>query len=346
MNKKVVLAYIAIVLAMIGNCLSSPLQRYSLAMGAQTEAIVFWRYLMATVLLIPFFLKKEERTGVKNIFSMKKVLLLLMVAAVAKTLQSIFWVETIKNTSVFVGTTLAQTYPLMAALGAYIFLKEKTPWTAIIGILISLFGMVMVGVIDMQEATGNFLGILYATLNTVAYTAYMLINRGVHTRGSFPLIDLLFVQFATNTVVALVIALAKGVPLGPFPAEVYFQLLLLCIISTALTQFFHVFGLKYVTPVTQSMICVSEPIVTAFIAFFTLGEIPTIGTVIGSLIVMGGMAWCFIAVEKDKKKHLAAPIPDPTPPEGEAEELLPELEEILEEPVSTETLGESSSKTG
>ena len=303
-NNKIVLAYIATVTTMIFACMTGPWQKMALNYGVPTEAIVFLKSFLSLLLLLPFYVRSENRKDMKQILSTKAIIGVLVLASVAKCFNSVFWVEALKGTSVFVVTIIAQLHPLATALGAYLFLKEKTPVSAIFGMLICILGLVAVGIIDAQDAGGSrLMGLVYAALSTTLFSVYMLINRGVHQKGTFCLPNLLIVQFATMSAITLVMGIAKGVDFGPYPIEAYLPLVMLALFASLLAQLCNVFSLRYIPASTQSTLCLLEPMVAAILAFLMLGEIPTLGTVVGSLIVMVGMAWYFYALRRDKKKQ-------------------------------------------
>lgn len=307
-DNKVFFAYVATVTTMIFACMTGPWQKMALNYGVPTEAIVFLKSFLSFLLLLPFYARQENRRDMKRILSTRSIIGVLVLASVAKCFNSVFWVEALKGTSVFVVTIIAQLHPLATALGAYLFLGEKTPFSAVCGMLICILGLVTVGIIDAQDASGNrLMGLVYAALSTTLFSVYMLINRGVHQKGTFCLPNLLIIQFGTMSVITLIMGIAKGVNFGPYPLQAYVPLLMLALFASLLAQFCNVFSLRYIPASTQSTLCLLEPMVAAILAFLMLGEIPTLGTVIGSLIVMAGMAWYFYALHRNRKKLAPAP---------------------------------------
>ena len=85
----------------------------------------------------------------------------------------LFWFFTFKIMDSGISATILSFYPVMVALGMFIFYKEKLAWGTIAGMLLAFGG---IAILCHPGNGGNicFEGIVYIFLSALAYTVYII----------------------------------------------------------------------------------------------------------------------------------------------------------------------------
>ncbi len=120
-------------------------------------AIAAYRLGLASLLLSPVAL---SRKGYGKILRGRWKLLFL--TGLFLGLHFIFWVASLKYTSVASSVVIVSTHPIFVALGSYLFLREGVSTLTIVGILLSTAGAVIIGLSDFTLSTHAAMGDLLA----------------------------------------------------------------------------------------------------------------------------------------------------------------------------------------
>ena len=133
-----------IVVGVIGISLSSIFVKWSEAPSAVTAAS---RLLWTVILMTPIVL---GRGSVRKEFgkSSKKTVLLSVLSGLFLAIHFVVWFESLQHTSVASSTVIVCTEVIWVALGYCLFLKGKISVKAIVAILITLVGSVLIAYAD------------------------------------------------------------------------------------------------------------------------------------------------------------------------------------------------------
>jgi drug/metabolite transporter (DMT)-like permease len=197
---------------------------------------------------------------------------------------------------------LVTTTPLWVTLLAPIFLGEKTPRVAFLGLGIALLGGLIIAGTDVcfwesgrlacqfsqgSSALRTLLGDLLALLGALAGAFYLMIGR--HLRNKVSLTPYVFLVYsAAGLVLAAAMMIFEGVP-PRFPGKVYLWLFLLAVVPQLLGHSIFNWSLKYLPTGYVAVNLLGEPVGSIILAYFFLSEVPPAAKIIGAILILAGI---------------------------------------------------------
>lgn len=284
---------IMIVVGVLGISLSSIFVKFSTAPSAVTAA---YRLLWTVLILTPVvFSKKESRQELKNL--PKKSLVLSIISGAFLALHFVLWFESLSHTTVASSTTIVCTEVIWVALGYLFVLKGRLSPFAILAILITLGGSVLIAYSDSSGQSGLY-GDILALLAALAVAVYTLIGGILREKTSTTVYT--YVVYLSCAFVLLVTCLVQRHNLFAFGFSAPLVGLLLSLFSTILGHSIFSWCLRYFSPAFVSASKLCEPVVSAIIAAFIFSEIPTLLQIIGAVLVIGGVLF-YSLIEKKRQ---------------------------------------------
>lgn len=276
---------IMIVIGIMGISLSSIFVRYSQAPSVVTAA---YRLLWTVALMAPVvFLSGPRR---EELFSTdKKTALLCAVSGIFLALHFVLWFESLRHTSVASSTTIVCTEVIWVALGFCIFLGGKLSAKAVLAIVITLAGSMLIAWSDSASEGNHLYGDFLALLAAIVVAVYTLIGRVARTTTSTTIYT--FIVYLFSAVTLVLITLFQGCSLTGYGASGIVVGLLLAVFSTILGHSIFSWCLKFLSPTFVSASKLCEPVVAALFAVFLFGEIPDILQIAGGLVILGGVLY-------------------------------------------------------
>ena len=276
---------IMIVIGIMGISLSSIFVRYSQAPSVVTAA---YRLLWTVALMAPVvFLSGPRR---EELFSTdKKTALLCAVSGIFLALHFVLWFESLRHTSVASSTTIVCTEVIWVALGFCIFLGGKLSAKAVLAIVITLAGSMLIAWSDSASEGNHLYGYFLALLAAIVVAVYTLIGRVARTTTSTTIYT--FIVYLFSAVTLVLITLFQGCSLTGYGASGIVVGLLLAVFSTILGHSIFSWCLKFLSPTFVSASKLCEPVVAALFAVFLFGEIPGILQIAGGLVILGGVLY-------------------------------------------------------
>jgi drug/metabolite transporter (DMT)-like permease len=270
---------------------------------AQQEApslvIAAVRLSLASLALAPFALlqhKNEIRSLTRREW---------MLAALAGLFLSVHfatWITSLEYTTVVSSVVLVSTGPLWVALLSPIFLKETPTRWVWIGMTLALIGGITVGLGDSCSLTdarltcpplsdllagSAFFGNFLALLGALTVAGYLMIGRNLRTKIS--LVPYIFIVYGVAAIALIIYMLAAGeTPFG-YPAITYVWMLCLALIPQLIGHSTYNWALRYMPASLVSVTTLGEPIGSAILAFFLLGESPSGLTLLGGTFILAGI---------------------------------------------------------
>lgn len=276
---------IMIVIGIMGISLSAIFVRYSQAPSVVTAA---YRLLWTVALMAPVvFLSGPRR---EELFSTdKKTALLCAVSGIFLALHFVLWFESLRHTSVASSTTIVCTEVIWVALGFCIFLGGKLSAKAVLAIVITLSGSMLIAWSDSASEGNHLYGDFLALLAAIVVAVYTLIGRVARTTTSTTIYT--FIVYLFSAVTLVLITLFQGCSLTGYGASGIVVGLLLAVFSTILGHSIFSWCLKFLSPTFVSASKLCEPVVAALFAVFLFGEIPGILQIAGGLVILGGVLY-------------------------------------------------------
>lgn len=261
--------------------------------------LAFWRdgfvvltLLPALALLRPSLLRVDRRH-----------LGYLMAYGLVLALFNSLWTLSVALNGAAVATVLAYCSGAFTALLGWAILREQLGWAKVLVVALSLGGCVLVsGAVDAQAWRGSLLSALGGVTAGLLYAIYSLMGRSAAQRGIDPWTTVLYV-FGFATVFLLIANLFPGGLLpgaATHPADFFWLgdawagwgiLFLLAAGPTVMGYGLYTVSLSLLPSSVANLIVTSEPAMTAVIAYILLGERLGGLQIVGSLMILGGVAF-------------------------------------------------------
>lgn len=260
-----------------------------------TPATVVWlRMALATLLLAPF-----AATGIaRGPRPSRPQLGLMLLAGILLGGHFLLWTASLGLTSVAASVLLVSLHPLLVAPAARRMLGERVPLHSAIGLALALAGTLVTCVGDLRISPGAVIGDGLALAGAVCLAGYLLIGRGV--RGSLGVAPYSVAVYAVVAVTAVVTAAAQGGLHAP-SGRTLLACLALAAVCTIGGHTVYNWALKHVRALAVSTSFLGEPPLAAILAVAILGSVPPLPTVIGGVLILGGLAISLRALQRDPR---------------------------------------------
>ncbi len=274
----------ALAVAIVAVSTSAILVRWS---EAPNLVKAFYRVLFTTLLLTPLAVGRYRQSFGRLT---PRDLLTSGVIGMALAVHFAAWFESLDWTSVAASVTLVQSQPIFVAVGAAAFLDERIDRRTVVGIVIALGGMAVM-TLPGSALTGPrpVLGNTLAVIGAVMAAIYVLAGRSLRQR--IDLIPYVIVVYSVCAVTLLVVTIADGitVALTAYPPREWLLFLGMAIGPGVFGHTVINWSLKHIESSVVSVSLLGEPVGSAILAAWLLAEIPGLPTLVGGLVVLGGI---------------------------------------------------------
>ncbi|MEC3882447.1 DMT family transporter [Halobacillus sp. HZG1] len=269
-----------------------------LAGDAPAAMIAFYRLAIAVGIMAPYVLWKHfDEIKQTN----KKDWILAILSGVFLAFHFILWFESLDYTTVASSVVLVALQPVFAFIGTYLFFKERFTIGAILSLVITLTGSVIIGWGDFQISGTALFGDLLALLGAVTVTGYFLLGQNLRKRQS--IMTYTFIAYGMAAVTLLIYNLALGYSFTGYDGDQWLIFLGLAIIPTFFGHTLFNWTLKWLSTSTISMAVLVEPIGASILAYWILGEgITWTQWLGGSIVLFGLMMFILSTMQKAKPK--------------------------------------------
>jgi len=261
---------------------SSILIRWS---SAPAAVIGMYRLCLTVLLLLP--LAARQRRQVRNIS--RQDMLLLVVAGIFLAFHFLFWIESLKLTSVASSMIFISLQPLFVMLGAFVWFRERTSLRTLFGTGLALAGSVFIALGDVGTGGHHLTGDALSLLGTMAISGYMLVGQSVRGRLSASLYN--GIVFAVAAVVLWFYNVITKTPMTGYGHRDWTLFVLLALIPTLFGHALFNWLLRYVSAAAISMTILGEPVGAMALAWVLLGEPLLPYQVAGALLTLAGVGW-------------------------------------------------------
>lgn len=252
---------------------------------APEPAMAFYRVLFTTAILLPLAPRYREEFRALG----RRDLVAAVAAGVALAAHFAVWFESVDRTTIAASVTLVQTAPVFVAIGAWTLLDERLSRSMVAGILIAALGAVLMSAGGLMEGGGPepVLGNTLAVVGAIMAAAYVLAGRTVRQRVS--LVPYVVVVYSVCTIILAAYVRGSGVAFSGYPPHEWLLFLGMAVGPGLFGHTVVNWALEYVESSVVSVTLVGEPVVSAILALVIFAEIPTVGTIVGGVVVLGGI---------------------------------------------------------
>ncbi|MCF6092965.1 DMT family transporter [Microaerobacter geothermalis] len=264
---------------------------------APAPIIATYRLLFTFLLMTPIFLLfyRHELKDIK-----KKDWIFSTLSGVFLAFHFILWFESLNYTSVASSVVLVTLQPLFSVIGAYFLFKERVPMKAILGGSLAIAGSFFIGWGDFKIGGMALFGDILALLGAIMVTAYWLCGQDIRKRLS--LITYTYVVYGASSLTLVIYNLALGYSFFPYPTMDWVYFLSLALFPTLLGHTLFNWAIRWLNASTISMSILGEPIGSAILAYFILGEVINTTQYIGGALILFGI-YAFIKWNEQTKTN-------------------------------------------
>ena len=254
----------------------------------------FYRMAIATVIILPFAIYRKK-------LHLKNFKILLPIAACGFLFASdiAVWNISIQNSSATQATLLTNLSPIWVGVFSLIFLNFRPRKSFWLGTAIALFGMtVFVGVetiLNLQLDFAFFLGILSGVL----YALYILVSKTVLKK--LEVITFITYSMIFSTIFLLVINVIFGEQFFGFSNEGWFSLFVQGIVCQLVAWLLISYATQNMRATRVSLSLLSQAIFATILAAVFVNEKITSIQMIGSIIILAGIATTFYEKKVEEK---------------------------------------------
>ena len=246
--------------------------------------IATYRLSIAALILTGISLKQKS---ILYDLNKKKELFLTLIAGIALSMHFVFWIESLRLTSVASSVVLVYTSPIWTAVISHFFLREDISSNLIFGILISIVGVALIAysgaAVGISASKGNLLALLGGLMAGIYLSLGRILRRNKSTiaySGSV---------YLTAAVILFMISIISGRALTGYSFDMYILLLMIGIIPQLLGHTSFNWALKHRSAVSVSVLMLGEPVGATLLAAIFLLEFPSGGELFGGGILLTGI---------------------------------------------------------
>jgi drug/metabolite transporter (DMT)-like permease len=263
---------------------------------APSLVIAAWRLSLASLLLAPIAVTRH-RHELSSLH--RRELELALLSGLFLAIHFAAWITSLAYTTVASSVVLVSTVPLWVALLSPITIKEPMTKPVLVGMILALLGGAIVGMSDSCSLEAGrlacpswsefiqgkaFLGDFLALVGAIAAAGYLIIGRSLRARVS--LISYVFVVYGMAAIALVVIMLAAGDRPFGYPPITYLWFLLLALVPQLIGHSTYNWALGYLSVAYVSIALLGEPIGSTILAYFLLGEIPSLFKIVGAVLIL------------------------------------------------------------
>jgi drug/metabolite transporter (DMT)-like permease len=253
-----------------------------LALPAPPVTTGFYRMLFATLLLGAWLALRRERVPFRG-----RAAVVAVAAGVFLGLDLAMWHTSIVLTTVAMATLLVNTTPLYVGLWAALVERVRFEARFLLGALLALAGTVLLLGVP-QTGAGDLRGAALALAAALCYAGYLLLMRDAR-RGTATA-PLLFLSSASATATLGLAAAVRGDAFAGFSAGSWGAMLGAAVLSQLGGQMGVVWSLRYLPATVTSVALLAQPVGTALLGWWLLGEAITSLEALGGGVVLAGIA--------------------------------------------------------
>ncbi len=272
--------------------------------GFYPFALIFYRFLIASVFFLLYFL----RSGFPHL-SKNQHLRLLLLSLFEPVLYFLFETFGLQRTTASEASLIIALIPVGVTIFSHVFLKEKISWIGKTGIFLSILGItiLVIGGNGLPWAAGSNLGGNILILGAVVSAAfYTILSRNLGQE--VPSAQITGFQFFYGTLFFLPLFLIFPKTIDPFPTPAFGALLFLALGATLTAFLCYNYALSKVKAAAASVFINGIPVVTAFTGWIVLGERLGGLQFLGAAIVILGVSLTTRG-KKDAKKETPLAFP-------------------------------------
>ena len=220
----------------------------------------------------------------------KTVILLLLGLGFTFLVFLSLWAWSITQTSMGISTVLHNFTPIFTTLSAWIFFGQRFEEKFLIGMVITIVGIVFIGIGDIQITNGindKTLGDVAALFSAVFYAGYLLIIEQLQSKLSAT--KILMWSSLTGAILILPIVILTGEKIFPYSWNGWLAVICLAVICQALGMGLVTYSLNKLSAGFVAIFLLIDPVLTAIEAWIIFSERLSLWDWIAFVLVLLGI---------------------------------------------------------
>lgn len=251
----------------------------------------FYRMAIATAILFPFafFSNKLKLENLKMLFPM-------IICGVLFAADIAVWNISIQNSSATQATLLTNLSPIWVGVISFAFLNYRPKKSFWLGTLIAVVGMVVFIGIDTIVALKLDFAFFLGILSGVLYALYILFSKNILEKVE--VITFISYSMLFSTIFLLIINLIFGIQFFGFSGKAWISLLVQGIVCQLIAWLLISYATKNMRATRVSLSLLSQAIFAMILAAIFVNEKITLIQIVGSIIILAGIATTFYERKK------------------------------------------------
>lgn len=276
------------VLGVMGLSFSAIFVRWS---TAPAGVLAMYRMGLSALLLTPMLLG-QHRGELKAIT--RRELLLCLASGALLAVHFTTYFASIQLTSIAASTVLVNTEVFYVALLGLLLLGQRVRPAGWLGIALTFAGSCVIAFSDAGGGSNVLLGDGLALLGAMAAAGYTLL--GSVCRRTLSTTVYVFLAYSAACLCLLGFLLCQGTPLTGYGVVNGLTALGMAVFCTLLGHSVLAWTLKYLPASFVSAVKPLEPVYASLMGIVILGELPGPQTLLGGLVVVGGVLLCSLSM--------------------------------------------------
>jgi drug/metabolite transporter (DMT)-like permease len=267
-----------------------------------------YRFFLTILILLPFYLFSKQKSfgGIKNL----PLILLISVLVTTLNLGLLFLGTNL--TTALDQSILSASSPILVVLGGWLILREHITKREQLGILITILGTIIITIQPLLHPTGeqgNLLGNILIFGSNFAWVGYALLTKKALRQNISPF-SLTFASFLVGFITCLPLAFLEIksfnliAPIVKITLSAHLAVLYMAALSGGLAYYLYTKAQKTIETSEASLFIYLQPIFTAPVAYFWLGEKFTLIFILGSIVIALGVT----LAEIKKKRYNSSSV--------------------------------------
>jgi drug/metabolite transporter (DMT)-like permease len=250
----------------------------------------FYRMLLAWLVLAPYCLIKIKLKLPGN------DLLLALLGGVIFAADIAVWNVSLTMISATVSTLIANLAPVWVGLMSYMFFKRKSGQLFWAGTILAMAGMVvLVGFTNILHLEIN-LGLVLALGASVLYAFYIMITKGILQRVNT--LTFMFWSMLASSIFLLAICGWQHDNLLHYPTITWYYFIAMGLVCQLIGWITINYAIMHLAATKVAITLLTQTVIACFLAIVLLNEKLEVKEIIGSVIVLGGIAVTFLKRKK------------------------------------------------
>lgn len=267
--------------------------------GMSVDLMLFYRFSIATLLLLPFMALLKVRLGVgaREFAALSMLGVSFMIGSM-----TLFYSYTLMPAGI--ASTILFLFPVFTALILVLFFREKLKLSVVIALLLSFLGVALLYRGDSGEPVSP-LGIAVVVMSALSYAAYLVAVNKSKTLAKMSGMKISFYTLLTASVAFLACTLCLGSFALPQDGFEILNILGLAIFPTIISITTIAYAIIYSDSTTAAILGVFEPLTAVFIGVMVFGEAFTPGLALGILAIISAVTitvYCGSGRRRRKRK--------------------------------------------